>query len=134
MTGKYSVKTNTGLLAKIRARKVNVKTPFGELDLFPPRREDADRVRTAWKNLVKFSTGKDEDLLKGVEAIRDYMIIAVWTCMGGSESGLELDDAAEILDATGGERGELALAAAQLCGLETDTINRLRKGEADDPT
>ena len=54
--------------------------------------------------------------------------------MGGSESGLELDDAAEILDATGGERGELALAAAQLCGLETDTINRLRKGEADDPT
>ena len=134
MTGKYSVKTNTGLLAKIRARKVNVKTPFGELDLFPPRREDADRVRTAWKNLVKFSTGKDEDLLKGVEAIRDYMIIAVWTCMGGSESGLELEDAAEILDATGGERGELALAAAQLCGLETDTINRLRKGEADDPT
>ena len=134
MTGKYSVKTNAGLLAKIRARKVNVKTPFGELDLFPPRREDADKVRTAWKNLVKFSTGKDEDLLKGVEAIRDYMIIAVWTCMGGSESGLELEDAAEILDATGGERGELALAAAQLCGLETDTINRLRKGEADDPT
>ena len=134
MTGKYSVKTNTGLLAKIRARTVNVKTEFGELDLFPPRREDADKVRSAWKNLVKYSTGKDEDLFKGVEAIRDYMVTAVWCCMGGSESGLELDDCAEILDATGGERGDVALAAGQLCGLETDTINRLRKGEADDPT
>ena len=127
-------KTNLGLLSKIRARTIRVETEFGDIDLFPPRREDADRVRSAWKNVVKSSSGKEEDILKGVEAIREYMIITIWACMGGSESGLELEDAAEILDATGGERGAFALAAGQLCGLDSDTISRLKKGEADNPT
>ncbi len=126
--------SNTGqaaLIKKIIATKTVVRVIIGEdesvdLELSVPDKAHAESIRNGYGAAAKL---KESD-----ENVGSISLTLAASAVSGCIAGLSDDDAARLVLATGGDRGELVMAALSLYGLDVAAAKALREGEADLPT
>ena len=103
-----------------------------QLVLRPPTEAAARQLRKLQVSMAP--SLRDDEAEQDLEQLADLSLTLAGSAVSACIEGLDESRAIRLVLVTGGESGELARAALELCGVAPAVTDALMDGAADDPT